>query len=239
MGAHVVAVIPARYASSRFPGKPLALLGGKPMIEHVWEQTRACPGIDEVLVATDDERIRQAVEAFGGCAVMTSPACASGTDRVAEALEGRRADIVVNVQGDQVLLDGQALCGMLRELQAGCPMATIAVPAEREEASDSNCVKVVCALDGTALYFSRAPIPFARQAGQAPLLKHIGIYGFSRQALERFMRLPPSPLERAESLEQLRALENGIPLKVIVAGGRFYEINTPEDHARIQKSWGE
>ncbi|MGD0210557.1 MAG: 3-deoxy-manno-octulosonate cytidylyltransferase [Desulfomonilia bacterium] len=233
----VVAVIPARYASSRFPGKPLVDIAGKPMIMRIYEQVVACGEIDKVLIATDDVRIRDAVEAFGAQPAMTSPECLSGTDRVAQAISGLDADYVVNVQGDQVILDIDALAGLVRELKAGAAMATIATRALPEDTNDPNCVKVVCDLKGNALYFSRSPIPYFRNTGHVEMLKHIGIYGFSRETLLRFTILPPSSLEQAESLEQLRALENGISIRVIIAQGEFYEINTPQDRERLLTQW--
>jgi 3-deoxy-D-manno-octulosonate cytidylyltransferase len=233
----VVAVIPARYGASRFPGKPLVDIAGKPMIRRIYEQVSTCTDIDKVLIATDDVRIQDAAAAFGGHVAMTSPECPSGTDRVAQAILGMDADYVVNVQGDQVILDIDALARLVRELKAGASMATIAIKALPEEKDDPNCVKVVCDLAGNALYFSRSPIPFTLNPGHATMLKHIGIYGFSRQTLLRFTSLPPSSLERTESLEQLRALENGIPIRVIIAQGEFHEINTPQDLERLLKQW--
>jgi 3-deoxy-manno-octulosonate cytidylyltransferase (CMP-KDO synthetase) len=233
----VVAVIPARYVALRFPGKPLVDIAGKPMIRRIYEQVATCPDIDKVLIATDDVRIQNAAAAFGGHVVMTSPACPSGTDRVAQAISGMDADYVVNVQGDQVILDIDDLVRLIRELKAGTSMATIATKALPEDKGDPNCVKVVCDLASNALYFSRSPIPFTRKAGHVTMLKHIGIYGFSRQTLLRFTGLPPSSLERTESLEQLRALENGIPIKVIIAQGEFREINTLQDLERFLKQW--
>ncbi|HPI94433.1 MAG TPA: 3-deoxy-manno-octulosonate cytidylyltransferase [Deltaproteobacteria bacterium] len=233
----VVAVIPARYGASRFPGKPLVDIAGKPMIVRIHEQVSACRDVDRVLVATDDERIFQAVSSFGGDAVMTSPDCPSGTDRVAQAVSGLDAEYIVNVQGDQVVLDLDALIGLVSALKAGSAMATIATAMKPDEQDDPNCVKVVCALNGDALYFSRSAIPFVRNPGRAGMLKHIGIYGFARRTLERFTSLSPSPLERTESLEQLRALENGIPIRVIVARGAFHEINTPQDLERLLSRW--
>jgi 3-deoxy-manno-octulosonate cytidylyltransferase (CMP-KDO synthetase) len=233
----VLAVIPARYASTRFPGKPLVDVAGKPMIRRIYDQVADCPVIDRVLVATDDERIRQTVEAFGGKVAMTSPECPSGTDRVAQAISGIEAEYIVNVQGDQVVLDVKALAGLVGELKAGAPMATIAAKALPEDREDPNCVKVVCGLDGNALYFSRSGIPFMRNAGHVEMLKHIGIYGFHRATLLRFTALAPSPLERAESLEQLRALENGISIRVIIAQGAFHEINTPGDLEGLIRLW--
>lgn len=233
----VVAVIPARYASSRFPGKPLVDIAGKPMIQRIYEQVAACQDVDRVLVATDDARIEDAVSAFGGRVIMTSQECPSGTDRVAQAVAYMDDEYIVNVQGDQVILDLDALAGLVRALKAGSAMATIATPLMPGEEDDPNCVKVVCALNGDALYFSRSAIPFVRNPGHNGMLKHIGIYGFSMHTLQRFTALKPSPLERTESLEQLRALENGIPIKVIVAHGAFHEINTPEDLERLLNRW--
>jgi 3-deoxy-manno-octulosonate cytidylyltransferase (CMP-KDO synthetase) len=233
----VVAVIPARYGSSRFPGKPLVDVAGRPMIRRIYEQVKTCRDVDRVLVATDDERIADAVTSFGGRAVMTSPDCPSGTDRVARAVAGMEADHIVNVQGDQVVLDLDALSRLIGVLKAGAAMATVATVLQAAERDDPNCVKVVCAINGDALYFSRSAIPFERHPGHNGMLKHIGIYGFARQTLLRFNALPPSPLELTESLEQLRALENGIPIKVIIAAGEFHEINTPSDLERLLKRW--
>lgn len=233
----VVAVIPARYESSRFPGKPLTDIKGKTMIRRIFEQVSTCPDIDEVLVATDDVRIFEEARSFDAKVVMTSPECRSGTDRVAQAIRGRTADAVINVQGDQVVLDTAALSEVSRELRQGFPMVTVAARAQPEEYHDPNCVKVVCDLRGYALYFSRAPIPYERSRDGIEPWKHIGIYGFSKETLERFTSLAPTPLELAESLEQLRAMENGIPIKVIFATGEFLEINTPQDKERILQTW--
>lgn len=235
----VVAVIPARYASSRYPGKPLVDIAGKTMIRRVYEQVVSVEGIDMVCVATDDERIADAVRAFGGKVVMTGADCVSGTDRVAKAVADIDAEYVINIQGDQVVIDLECIASMIGELKSGCGMATIAAAVEDErEAKDPNCVKVVCDSAGDALYFSRCPIPYVRSAGHCRMLKHIGIYGFSRDTLERFNTLAPSELELTESLEQLRALENGIPIRVVIAEGRFDEINTPEDRTRLMEKLG-
>ena len=233
----IVAVIPARYASSRFPGKPLSDIGGKSMLQAVYEQAAACPGIDQVIVATDDERIMAAANACGALAVMTGSACRSGTDRVAEAVTGMEADAIINIQGDQVILDMRAVSAMISALKAGCPMVTIASPALPEDAHDPNTVKVVVGVNGNALYFSRSCIPFPRSAGHAVLFKHVGLYGFSRETLFKFTSLPQTPLELTESLEQLRALENGIPIRVVFSEGNFFEINTPEDRERLLQQW--
>jgi 3-deoxy-manno-octulosonate cytidylyltransferase (CMP-KDO synthetase) len=220
---HVLGVLPARWGSTRFPGKPLHLIAGKPLIQHVWERCQACSRLDEILVATDDERILRAVaENFGGRAVMTSPEHPTGTDRIAEAARAvPQATHIVNIQGDEPLID-PALIDELAETMTADPaldMATAANPLDPADpaAHDPNVVKVVTALDGRALYFSRSPLPFFRNAVPGlPVLRHKGIYAYSRGFLERFVTWPPSPLEKAESLEQLRALENGASIKVLL-----------------------
>ncbi|MRR36537.1 3-deoxy-manno-octulosonate cytidylyltransferase [bacterium] len=235
----VIAIIPARYESTRFPGKPLADIAGKPMIRRIYEQVKSCADIDGVLIATDDRRIFDAAVSFGAQVVMTSPECRSGTDRVAQAAQGLDADAVINVQGDQVVLDKAALEGIAGMLRKGDAMVTVATPALPHEIDDPNCVKVVCSKQGFALYFSRSTIPYRRAETGIQILKHIGIYGFSRETLERFTGLEPSLLEAAESLEQLRALENGIPIRVVMATGDYIEINTPQDRERVLESWRE
>jgi 3-deoxy-manno-octulosonate cytidylyltransferase (CMP-KDO synthetase) len=233
----IVAVIPARYASTRFPCKPLTDVCGKMMIERVYEQAVGIAGIDRVIVATDDERIINAVNGFGGHSVMTSRECASGTDRVAEAIKDIDADVVINVQGDQVILDSGALAGLVECMAQGEQMATIAVPVRPEDMNDPNIVKVVCSVSSYALYFSRSAIPYEGSHGHYRMLKHVGIYGYTREVLFRFKQWSQSPLELSESLEQLRALENGIPIKVVVAEGEFHEINTEQDRERIISAW--
>lgn len=257
--AYAVGIIPARYASTRFPGKPLAPLEGRPLIQHVWERARRAARLDRVVVATDDERIRAAVVSFGGEAVLTSPEHRSGTDRVAEAvraLEGRGVAIriVVNIQGDEPLLDPAALDGLVRALEDD-PALEYATLAERfsrvEDLLDPNTCKVVTDATGHALYFSRSPIPFLRStAGDAahsagiedlgralgrssrPLegyLRHVGIYAFRRDALEAFSALPPGRLEKMEGLEQLRILEMGHRMRVVVSEDESLDVDTPED----------
>ncbi|HEX4953984.1 MAG TPA: 3-deoxy-manno-octulosonate cytidylyltransferase [Thermoanaerobaculia bacterium] len=226
----IVAAIPARYGSTRLPAKPLAEISGRPLIEHVYRATAAARGLTRVVVLTDDERIGAAVEAFGGDWEMTPADCASGTDRIAFAARGWEADFVLNVQGDWILDPGaiETLAGHL----GGQPderLATLAVPATAEELGNPAAVKVVCDLFGYALYFSRSEIPFRRQAGGPPTLKHWGIYGYRRDTLLTLADLPQSPLERAESLEQLRALENGIPIRVLAIDGEALGVDTPED----------
>lgn len=236
-GGGIVAAIPARYGSTRLPAKPLRTLAGRPLIEHVYRRTAAAPGLARVVVLTDDERIGRAVEAFGGDWEMTPADCLSGTDRIAHAAGGWRAAAVVNVQGDWIL--EPAMIGALAAHLAahpGDPMATLALPAEEGDLENPNVVKVVCDLGGRALYFSRAAIPYPRHAGRGRVLRHLGIYGYRRETLLRLAALPPSPLEERESLEQLRALENGIPIRVLEVGGQALGVDTAEDLARAEAS---
>jgi 3-deoxy-manno-octulosonate cytidylyltransferase (CMP-KDO synthetase) len=232
-----VAVIPARYASSRFPGKPLAMLEGKPMIQHVWERCVASAAFSEVLVATDDGRIAEAVKGFGGNAVMTSPQCASGTDRVAEVAIARPAiSAFVNVQGDEPLIQPEALRTLSAALDGpDVHMATLVRPLEEGERSNPNVVKVVLTRRFNALYFSRADIPYQREGGSPPpRYAHIGLYAYRRDTLLELARLRPSPLEEAEKLEQLRALENGFRIRCVVTSYRSLGVDTPDDLARAQ-----
>ncbi|RJS17393.1 3-deoxy-manno-octulosonate cytidylyltransferase [Corallococcus sp. H22C18031201] len=235
--SRTVAVIPARYASTRFPGKPLTRIAGVPMIEHVWNRCREANAFDEVYVATDDARIRDVVAGFGGHAVMTSPDCATGTDRVAEVARQHPAvDVWVNVQGDEPLVDPAAL-----KLLAGLfaddtvRMGTLVRPLEADEVDSPNVVKAVLSRSGDALYFSRAAIPFAREPGTpASRLGHIGLYGYRRDVLLRLATLPPTPLEETEKLEQLRALEHGIPIRCARVTWRTVAVDVPEDVARVE-----
>ncbi len=235
----VVAVIPARWASTRFPGKPLADLAGEPMIAHVVRRAAEASTVGHVIVATDDERIAQAAERAGAEPVMTGY-CASGTDRVAAAVAGRgKWELVVNIQGDEPLLSGKNVDVLVEGLLAdgGAPMSTLCRPLEVERAEDPNAVKVVRDARGRALYFSRSPIPYPRDPEAAARLwrLHLGIYGFRRETLERFVALPPSGLELAEGLEQLRALENGIPILVLDAPHPAFGVDTPEDLRRAEE----
>ena len=231
-----VAVIPARYGSSRFPGKVLAQLAGKPMIQHVYERARASIA-DDCLIAADDERVAAAVTAFGGRAVMTDPALPSGTDRICAALRGVEADIVINVQGDEPLLPTSVineLIELMRRPEA-FPMATVAVPGDRAALTSPNKVKVVTDASGRALYFSRSMIPFLREGGtDMPVYLHWGIYAYRRETLEKFVKLPTGKLENCEKLEQLRAMENGIPIQVLFSNLESVGVDTPEDLARAE-----
>lgn len=236
----VVGAIPARYGSTRLPGKPLLPLAGRPMIEHVHGRVMEAPGLDRVVVLTDDQRIAAVVERFGGEVELTPVECASGTDRIAWAArswEGVAA--VVNVQGDEPLIDPEAIGRVARHLvdHPEDPIVTLAVPAEPEEEDAAAAVKVVCDLAGYALYFSRSRIPFPRH-GNAPAVrprKHVGIYGYQREALLRFAALPPSPLEEVEALEQLRALENGLRIRVLEGGRPAPGVDTPEDLEKVDR----
>jgi 3-deoxy-manno-octulosonate cytidylyltransferase (CMP-KDO synthetase) len=247
----IVAIIPARYGSSRLPGKPLADIHGKTLIERVHERVLRARSVDRVLVATDDERIAAAVRSFGGVAVMTSPGHPSGTDRIAEAARATDAAIVVNVQGDEPLLEADHVDAAVRPLHddAAVPISTLSLPlTDVDEMLAPSVVKVVTDSAGDALYFSRSPIPHSRvDAGglreaaaaavaQGLARKHVGIYVYRREALERFAALPPTALERAEGLEQLRALQHGMRIRVVaVDGAAGLAVDTPEDLERVRK----
>ena len=233
-----VAVIPARYASTRFPGKPLALIAGKTMIEHVWRRCREAGVFADVLVATDDRRIQDEVARFGGTAVMTSPDCATGTDRVAEVAR-QRADVEVwvNVQGDEPLVDPESLRVLARLFtDPDVQMGTLVRPLGAEEEASPHVVKAVLALNGDALYFSRACLPFVREPGGAAPARwaHLGLYGYRRPALLRLASLTATPLEEAEKLEQLRALEHGLRIRCGQVTGRSVAVDVPGDVARVE-----
>ncbi len=231
MSVRAVIIIPAKYQASRFPGKPLALIRGRPMIEHVYRQAQKAKGFERVIVATDDERIQSAVEAFGGTAQMTSSAHPSGTDRVAEVARRIEADIVVNVQVDEPLISPRAIEQAVQPLlvDPGTPMATLMARLnDEEESRDPNVVKVVVDRSGFALFFSRSLIPYPRRTGACPIRRHIGLYVYRRDFLLEFTQLQPSPLERAEALEQLRALENGFSIKCVETEYRSIGVDTPE-----------
>jgi 3-deoxy-manno-octulosonate cytidylyltransferase (CMP-KDO synthetase) len=237
----VLAVIPARFASTRLPGKPLVPLGGKPMIERVWDRVRQAASVSGVLVATDDERIRSAVQAFGGQAVMTRSDHRSGTERIAEVAAARKdIDIFVNVQGDEPLIDPAAIDQAVEAIQADAEVSvsTLAVPiGNPADIMDPNVVKVVLDFDGNALYFSRAPIPWVRDRGgpvHAQHLKHLGLYAFRRDALLEFATFPQGDLERIEQLEQLRWLENGYRIRVAETEHDSVSVDVPEDVKRVE-----
>jgi 3-deoxy-manno-octulosonate cytidylyltransferase (CMP-KDO synthetase) len=225
------AIIPARFASTRFPGKVLAELCGKPMIQWVYEKAAASIA-DEVLIATDDKRVVDAVEAFGGKAVMTSPDHPSGTDRICEAAVGLDCDIIINIQGDEPLIPVEVINDLIVLMQSNpeIEMGTVGVPAERNVLADPNKVKVVVDNFDFALYFSRSLIPFLREGGvDCPALLHWGIYSYRKTVLENFVSLPEGNLEACEKLEQLRALENGIKIYLMRSSLESIGVDTPED----------
>ncbi len=234
-----VIIIPARYGSTRFPGKPLVNLWGKPLIQWVYE--RACEsGLSEIYVATDDKRIFDVVVGFGGKAVFTGEH-PSGTDRVAEAvniLGFSKEDIIINLQGDQPLFPSEYFHHLVQPLllDSQIPMATLAVPIRnRADLDNPNKVKVVLDKKGRALYFSRSPIPFFRPPGKEPLyFKHIGVYAYRKGFLDEFVKLPQGDLERAEKLEQLRALEHGYQIAVSLVQDDIPEVDTPEDFEYVK-----
>jgi len=232
-----IAIIPARYGSTRFPGKPLAMLGGKTVIQRVYEQ--AINVLHEAYVATDDDRIQKAVEQFGGKAIMTSPNHKSGTDRIQEAATkiGTDADVIINIQGDEPFIHASQLDTVKRLFDdPQTQIATLGKPFESIETVESpNSPKIVCDLNGYALYFSRSVIPYVRGhepkdwLKEFPYLKHIGLYAYRREVLAQITQLPQSPLEQAESLEQLRWLQNGYRIKVGLTDVETVGIDTPDD----------
>ena len=237
-----IAIIPARYASTRFPGKPLALLGGLPVIQRVYEQ--AISVLPEAYVATDDERIFQCVEAFGGRAVMTRTDHKSGTDRIQEAVEhiGTDADVIINIQGDEPFVQASQLQTLMQLFDdTTTQIGTLGKRFESMEAvQNPNSPKIVCDQRGFALYFSRSVIPFVRGKETAewlkhyPFLKHLGLYAYRREVLREVTQLPQSPLEQAESLEQLRWLEDGYRIRVGLTDVETVGIDTPEDLTRAE-----
>jgi len=239
----IVGIIPARYASTRFPGKPLALIAGRPLIQHVVERCKAARLLQEVIVATDDPRIRDVAGKF--CRVeMTSPDHPSGTDRIAEVVQGTTADAAINIQGDEPLIDPAVIDAVAKAL-ANAEMSTAAAPLrDVSEYDNPNVVKVVVNAVDRALYFSRRTIPYVRDAASRsvteqlaafPFLKHLGIYGYRRDTLLRLVKFPVSPLERAEKLEQLRALEQGIEIAVVRVNYEAVGVDSPGDVARVEQ----
>jgi len=237
----IIGIIPARHDSSRFPGKPLALIAGKPLVQHVVERCQEAKSLQEVIVATDDTRIWEVAQSF--CrAEMTGPDHPSGTDRIAEVAQNLACDGVVNIQGDEALIEPGVIDAVAGAL-AAAEMSTAAAPlAEVREWESPDVVKVVVNGAGRALYFSRRAIPYVRDAATGteqlaafPFLKHIGIYGYRRQTLLRLVKFPVSPLERAEKLEQLRALENGIQIAVVRVNYDSVGVDVPADVKRVER----
>jgi 3-deoxy-manno-octulosonate cytidylyltransferase (CMP-KDO synthetase) len=248
----VVAIIPARYGSTRLPGKPLAKIGGKPMIQHVYESVSKARALDRVLVATDDRRIENAVRAFGGEVMMTSPDHASGTDRLAEVARTLKADWLVNVQGDLPFIHAETISRAVGPMRRDrtIPMGTVCTPIlDEAEWRNPNIVKVLTDRAGFALYFSRAPIPYFRNSVIDPNggrisarskqrlwgYRHLGLYVYRRAFLLKFARLRPTALERIESLEQLRALQNGYRIYVAEVDERSVEVDTPADLKKAER----
>ena len=242
---HTVAIIPARYHSSRFPGKPLADLAGRPMVEHVYRRAAAARGVDAVVIATDDGRIAEAVQRFGGVVRLTSPAHPSGLDRVAEVASDLACDVVVNVQGDEPLIEPAMISQAVDALHGDetVEMSTLRRRLEHPaEYVSPHVVKVVTDVEGNAMYFSRAPIPFRREDDTAPgsggrqaIYKHIGLYAYKRSFLLKIASLPRTALEISESLEQLRALEHGFRIRAVVTTYDSIGVDTPEDLERVRR----
>jgi 3-deoxy-manno-octulosonate cytidylyltransferase (CMP-KDO synthetase) len=236
----IVAVIPARFASTRLPGKPLADLDGRPMIEHVYRRASAATTVSQVIVATDDLRIATRVNDFGGKVRLTKATHETGTDRLAEVAASLDCDIVLNIQGDEPLIDPRAIDELVApflsdpSIQMTTLFRRIHDPAEL---NNPNIAKIVLDRGGFALYFSRAPIPYLRdpRGGWPPLYRHIGLYGYRRSVLLVLASLEPTPLERAEALEQLRALEHGIRIKAVETRHESFEVNTPEDLDQVRR----
>ncbi len=242
----IIGIIPARFGATRFPGKPIHLIAGKPLIQHVIERCQEAKLLSEVIVATDDTRIWEVAQNF--CRVeMTSPDHPSGTDRIAEVVERVKCDAAVNIQGDEPLLDPRVIDTVAQALD-GAPMSTAATPIlDASEYENANVVKVVVNAAGRALYFSRRTIPYVRDAAHGsvveqlaafPFLKHLGIYGYRRETLLRLVKFPVSPLEQAERLEQLRALEHGIEIAVARVNYNSVGVDVPEDVARVERLLG-
>lgn len=234
----IIAVIPSRYASTRLPGKPLVDICGKPMVQHVYERVRQVSLFDEVLVATDDERIAAVVEGFGGAVCMTSPDCPSGSDRLIEVASSHPADIYVNVQGDEPLVEPSSIEKLAKVMLENddLQMGTLCYPITAEQAQNPNLVKVVRAHNGNALYFSRSPIPFPRSGGIEPsYFGHLGMYAYRRDFLMNFGSLSYSPLENTEKLEQLRVLQAGVAIRVLEVEAAGPGVDTPEDLEEVRR----
>lgn len=235
MSSSVLGVIPVRMSSTRLPGKPLALLGDRPMVRWVYEAATSCAVFDEVVVATDSDEIAETVRSFGGKVELTRSDHESGSDRVAEVAARRAdADVIVNVQGDQPFVRPTMLEELVAPFRAPDPpaMATLGAPLTPEQADDPNVVKVLCDLNGDALIFTRAAVPYRRSApidGGLPVLHHIGLYAYTRDFLLTYATMEPTPLERCEGLEQLRVLEHGHRIRVSPTEASVLEINTPSD----------
>lgn len=236
-----IGVIPARLAATRLPNKPLLDIAGKPMVQWVWERSARATLLDEVIVATPDTEIVQACAAFGAHAVLTDADLPTGTDRVAQAVQERHADLVVNIQGDEPLTEPDALDALVRGMEAApdAALGSLMFPLDETDDPDNpNLVKVVCTAQGDAIYFSRSAIPYARGLDNPPRWGHIGIYAWRREALFNFAAMERSPLEVSESLEQLRALEAGWKIRMVKTSYRPVGVDTPEDLQRARAALG-
>ncbi|MBS1707664.1 MAG: 3-deoxy-manno-octulosonate cytidylyltransferase [Armatimonadetes bacterium] len=231
-------VIPARMASTRFPGKPLVDLAGKPMVQWVWEKAQSSGVGERVLVATPDAEIIEAVQKFGGEAVLTRPDHPSGTDRIAEVAEKVAADIYVNVQGDEPMVEPEniRLCAQPLLDEPSVQMGSVMAVCPENEADNPAVVKVVTDLEGFALYFSRHAVPYPRNPRQSTLKKHVGLYAYRREAVQAFATWSPTPLELTESLEQLRFLEHGVRIKMSVGSAAASGVDTPEQAEEIRRT---
>ncbi len=236
--APIVAAIPARFGSERFPGKPLAPLWGKPLVLHAWERAQEAGCFKRVVILTDDLRILEAARSFGAEAELTPSELASGTDRIACAARAWSCLGVVNVQGDEPTVAPQDLARVAQQLVSSTEsrIVTLATAADPADQADPNAVKVVVDLTGRALYFSRAPIPYQRVSHATPVWKHVGVYGYPRDLLLHLAALERTPLETAENLEQLRALEHGIPIQVLTGARPSVGVDTPADLERLERS---
>ncbi|MBN1419032.1 MAG: 3-deoxy-manno-octulosonate cytidylyltransferase [Planctomycetes bacterium] len=234
-------VIPARLASTRFPRKLLARDTGKPLIQHVYERVRGAPGFERAIIAADGPEIEEACRAFGADVVRTDPDHRCGTDRIAEVATGLACEVIVNVQGDEPLVDPQDLTRLAGAFADAPDLGMATLARQREDAevqADPNVVKVVMDGRGDAIYFSRAPIPYFR-GPRLPWLQHIGVYAYRKDVLLRIARLPTTPLEASERLEQLRAIENGVRIRVILTANEYCGIDTPEEYAAFVRRWKE
>jgi 3-deoxy-manno-octulosonate cytidylyltransferase (CMP-KDO synthetase) len=235
-----VGVIPARYGSTRFPGKPLALIHNKPMIQYVYEQVSKSNELDTLVVATDHEKIKLAVEKFGGKAILTSPDHETGSDRIAEVTSKIEGDFFVNIQGDEPLIRPELIDDLVRTAKESpdCVITAKTKIHHEEDIASPNVVKVVTDINGNALYFSRSPIPYNRAKKEHTYYKHLGIYLYPKHILNQFVKLPQSSLEELEMLEQLRLLENGFKIKVVETSYDAVGVDTPEDIKKVENILG-
>lgn len=237
----IIGVIPARFGSTRFPGKPLALINGKPMIQHVYEQVSKSKYIDQIVIATDHEKIIKTVEGFGGQAVMTKKDHETGSDRISEVTSLVEGDFFVNIQGDEPLIDPRLIDDLIKTAQAENGRVVVTAKTQIHDHNDvanPNVVKVVTDKMQNALCFSRSVIPYNRSNKEIDYFKHLGIYGYPKSILNEFVNLPQTPLEEVEMLEQLRLLENGYTIKVIETQYNAIGVDTPEDIEKVEKILG-